>query len=170
MASYTHLIMLPRRGGGSFLSSDEMSCRRPLRGLGIVGMRVSWGWQKAPAPGYMPLPLRDMKSGLAAHPQTRSRAMRDSIHSACLRDMANRSQKHAVPAQCLGGPKGRDPSAQGNALGAEQTGISCGLKGRAIPLRDRISRPVGASGVVGRDNPARWAGLRDYRPSALNIP
>ena len=30
----------------------------PLQGFGYCGLSVTWGWQTAPAPGYMPLPLQ----------------------------------------------------------------------------------------------------------------
>ena len=46
----------PRRGDGS--SSFGATAAAPL-GLQVVEEATStWGWQKAPAPGYMPLPLR----------------------------------------------------------------------------------------------------------------
>ena len=56
--SYIHL---------SLATIDELP--PPLRGSENVRTRVSWGWQKAPAPGYRPLPLSGQKTWRSEGPR-----------------------------------------------------------------------------------------------------
>src|SRR5947209_15833818 len=52
-----HLLLEPRTRRGS-----RKSCRRPFGTWGFWGPSPTWGWQKAPAPGYMPELLRSKNS------------------------------------------------------------------------------------------------------------
>jgi len=57
-------------------AEDFTNIPSPLRGFGKCRGVGSWGWQKAPAPGYMPEPLRG-KVGYQRHSQLHHAAAMD---------------------------------------------------------------------------------------------